>query len=465
MRIRLYKAFALCYLSGVLLNKPKKTLLLIPLAALVLLAPSCAPEAVSSASAESLLPSSSDYTSIHDLREAFAAFPSAHSYKMHVVVAPATGDKTIYDVTYAENYVFSEEPSADWGYALSEKGVYALSLQEDAVKGGELVTGADENVIKSLWDSGLFSTLASVPASLFPSGSRQEDITDKLARLAVFSVLDLPSSSYVSLEKMTASLTASIDTLSLLLTFTKFTVTASFSAFGSAESDLVLAYLKAGGSYLTPVEPFREARDLFKANNFSRTAYSLSDNVTVVGTEHFLPTYFYGEYNAKGASEGYSSFGLLGIDHKTYNGALLDGSYYFTLSGTTISLLSSKAYSGSSDIPGVVYNYPSNLLLWKRYEAFATNGEGASLTTSDSRILADFVANYQIGSVLTSNGATATSLTMAITNIENAQAKVLFTLAYEKTGHATGEIPFEMVDFGRANLAAVDNFIATNHLG
>jgi hypothetical protein len=393
--------------------------------------------------------SSVDYSSVNDLRGAFKALGVSHSYVMKTESVLATSKTaTAWQNVYTENYAMSLLKGADWGYAVGSKGLYQLSLVDGAVRAGEYLKKDDGSSYSSLWDSGLFSTFAAVDYTVFAEGATSAEITDKKTRLALMDGIGLAAANYANLTSVTASMSGDVSSLSIVLALTKVTFTVTFASFGTAKNDLIDDCLKTAAPYEASAD-ISFIRDAFMDNNYEHAIVDSND--VVVGYEHFCPLYFYNDY---------SSSGLMSLDHKKYNNVEYTGSYSFNISGTTVSLFTSHVYNESPDLVNVVYNYPSNLLLWSRLEALDKDTTKTGVyKTDDARIVADFVSNYQLSSSLSSAGATASALQMTLSDVGSSSAVCLFTL-YCYVGTALNYMEIKMLKFGSSNLKVVDDFMA-----
>jgi hypothetical protein len=460
----------LCYLFGVSKEvdfMKRNVILLISAGAMLFSCANPSRSDESSSSSESHADSSSgvDFSSIDNLRAAFQTLKGLRNYRMDVSFV---GADSSYDFSRfcTEKYVYDTLPSAEWGYVLGEEGVYGISLYQNNLVSSELLTNSKGEKYQSVWDADLVKSFASLTDE-FSDGEKEHVFTLKSNKLFLLGMADLSATSFLNLKKVEAQIGNGLETLSLKITMTNGSYyTFEFDDFSKCSNEFVDGFLAKGGKAFVPEENLEMVRKLFQTDNYNRDVLDLQTGAST-GTEHFLPTYFCGEYSQTGSS------GLMGINGKKMKVATADdsghvsetevtlyGSYYFTLSGNNVDVMVSQPYNASWDIPSKdVYNYPSNMLLWSSLQYLEESIVGEQYVTVSAKVIADFVANYQLTDILKNSKATATSLEVDIANLAT-NPLVTFVLSYS-IGSASDTISFPMKDFGRANIDAIDTFMAT----
>lgn len=437
-----------------------------------LLLSSCGQVAVSSTetskASDSASPSASSVDlACSDLRTALSKLRGIRNYSLNI---SASNSRVTYNRYYTENYVYEDKTDAELGYVCADEGVFRISKLDEEFVGSELLKDKSGAVYTDLWSSGLFRSFADFKDE-FASGVTSGKMTSKINILYLLSILDYSGSDYPSVSSVKVSIADSLNTLEFqLFMASSYSVTCLVQDVGNTTATEVVDYLKNGGQALTPDGNLLKARDLFKTNNYNRDVLDFSTNASV-GTEHFMPTYFYGDYTAA------ASWGLLGIKNKTISGSVstsagtsqvsytLNGAYYFVISGGAVSPHFADVYNASWDIPSKdVYNYPSNLLIWSCFERLKTVGVDRAYQVVDKNLLADFVNNYQLGTIISEAGASVVSLDIVMKDMSYASAQVTFNLNYVLSG-AMSTMSFPMKSFGAANVKTVDDFISTYHLG
>lgn len=405
---------------------------------------------------------SSDIGEAKDLSSCLGVLAKCDNFTMNVIYDSKTVYRD-YNRYYTSSYVYDEEEKNEWGYVLGKNGVYSVGKYQDALVSSELLTDSKGNAIHDL--SSVVKGFSGLTDE-FASGVKKRAFNSKGNKLFLLSLVNLQPTDYLSISTANATMGENIYSLNFNLSLNGGgTYTISFTNFLSTHAEDLETYLSSGAKELNPNENLAAARDLFKGNNFNRDVLDFESGASV-GTEHFLPTYFYGAYTTS------VSWGLMGIDDyyikaqvttsssTTIQEVELFGSYMFTLSGSNVSLSSAQPYNVSPSIPSKdVYNYPSNLLLWSSFEFLKEEYLGQQYSTDRSSIIADFVKNYQLTDTLKNSNATATALEVDLEGFEGKNPIVTFKLSYSQ-GTAKGTLLFPMKDFGKANVAAVDSFMA-----
>jgi hypothetical protein len=405
---------------------------------------------------------SEEVAKANDLSSCLSILSKADDLTMNVIYDSKT---TYFDYNryYTPSYVYDEQEKNEWGYVLGKNGVFSVSKYQDAFVTSELLSDAEGKAITSL--SSFVKGFSSL-TNEFDAGVKKRAFNSKANKLFLLSLINVAPTEYLNLSAANATMGSDIYSLAFNLVFADGgAYTISFTNFLSTHATDLEAFLAGGAKELTPNENLSAARDLFKGNNFNRDVLDFESGASV-GTEHFLPTYFYGSYTTS------VSWGLMGIDDyyikaqittssaTTTQEVELFGSYMFTLSGSSVSLSAGQPYNVSPSIPSKdVYNYPSNLLLWSSFEFLKEDYLGQQYTTERASVLQDFVKNYQLTETLSNAKATATSLEVDLEGMDGKSPLVTFKLAYSQ-GTAKGTLVFPMKDFGKANIAAVDTFMA-----
>jgi len=405
---------------------------------------------------------STEIAGAKDLSSCLAILAKCDDFTMNVVY----DSKTVYhdyNRYYTPSYVYDEEEKNEWGYVLGKNGVYSVGKYHDALVSSELLTDSKGSAISSL--SSVVKGFSGLTDE-FASGVKKRAFNSKANKLFLLSLVNLQPTDYLSISAANATMGEDIYSLNFNLSLDDGgAYTISFTDFLSAHASDLEAYLSSGAKELSPNENLAAARDLFYGNNFNRDVLNFATGASE-GTEHFLPTYFYGAYINS------VSWGLMGIDDyyvkaqvatassTTIQEVELFGSYMFTLSGSSVSLSSAQPYNASPSIPSKdVYNYPSNLLLWSSFGFLDEEYLGQQYSTDRASIVADFVKNYQLADTLKSSNAMATALEVDLEGFDGKNPVVTFKLSYSQ-GTAKGTLLFPMKDFGKANVAAVDSFMA-----
>lgn len=399
-----------------------------------------------------------------NLNSAISTYQTNGTYKLSV-------DSTVssfasFEIVYTSSYVYADQDGSEWGYVEGGSGVFRISydLDNSTLRSSELLKDASGAVYDSIYGHGLFPSLLDLKTPNFET-SLQQKITDKLDRLALLQIAGFATGDYASCSDFYASITQNDpDSLSFSFVKSKQTYTITASAAGQASSSLVESYLKENKDPFTPSLVLEELRELFKDNNFNRDVIDLGDHSVSYGTEHYLPKYFYGDYNETGAANGAFSQGYLSLNHQKIKGDTSNTSYYgtylFSIQNNAINLFTTGAYSTSPDITGeYVLNYPSNLKLWDYLEYAELDGEEGSYSLSREDLLWDFAKNNQIDDDFTSGDYSPTKLQFTISDSGNSNEKVTFEIFYNGTG-GKGSCVFTFMDFGGADIALIDTFIA-----
>jgi len=407
-----------------------------------------------------------DPASLVDLKSAYSALAASQNYKIGVQLESKNGGKGLYyEVTYTNRYVYGDRVGKEWGYGLSDKGVYRLDTTEEGLLASEPLLATDGTTINSLYSSGLFISFADFAVDEFAANEQTHTFSNKKNKLAALKMAGFSTNDFFNLDSVETSISKQglIDSFWLKVTVGEQIYRITIEAFADAKNGNVDLFLSNGGTAYDAPSILHQARDLFKDKNYSRSVIDYSDNTTNDGTEHFLPDYFYGDYNENGAKQGAVSMGWMGINHKKYNNVDLYGTYLFTLASSTVSLNTTGVYNASPDISskGNV-NYPSNLALWDRLEFVKAGDSEGNYLTTDSTILTDFADNYQIASSLSAISAAPSRLTIAMANLGKTAGTVTFKLFYKTATSAENYAIFPMFDFGSSNIKAVDNFMATS---
>lgn len=452
---------ALCYLSlvaeGLFMKKKIVSLLvLIPLLSMT----GCGENTVSSERT-----SAKDGSDIHDLYSAFTALAKAKNYQVNIEVSSESGSAPYsYNVTYTDRYVYCDKSGAEWGYALSSQGAYRVDTVSTGFVASELLFDETGTSYSDLIGSGLFASFADFVSDGFTNSDQNLVIKNKKNQLAALKFVGLSTSDFFDLTSVEASIGSKglLSSFYLDVTVAKVLRHVTVSAFGDAKLAALDSFVASAAPFEAPVN-LAMARVLFKAKNYSRSVIDYSDNLTNDGTEHFLPDYYYGDYNANGAKQGAASAGWMGINHKKYKGEDLYGTYLFSLTSSGVSLNTTGVYNVSPDISskGNV-NYPSNLVLWERLELANQNGDENHYQDNDYATLVDFCSNYQLTTSLSAINASPTRLAIQMANMGAKNQTVTFKLYYQVSGSDENYVIFPMFDFGRSNLGVVDGFIRTS---
>lgn len=419
-------------------------------------------ENTASSGASSVKESSED---VHDLYSAFTTLAKAKNYQVTIDVSPESGSEPYsYNITYTDRYVYCNKSGAEWGYALSPQGAYRLDTVSNGFVASELLLDETGTSYSDLISSGLFSSFADFVSEGFTSADQDVIIKNKKNQLAALKFVGLSTSDYFNLTSVEAGISSQglLSSFFLDVTVSKILYHVSLSAFGDAKVDALDRFVATAKPFEAPTN-LSKARVLFKAKNYSRSVIDYSDNLTNDGTEHFLPDYYYGDYNANGAKQGAASAGWMGINHKKYKGVDLYGTYLFSLTTSGVSLNTTGVYNASPDISskGNV-NYPSNLVLWDRLELADENGDENHYLDTDEATLVDFCSNYQLTASLSAIKASPTRLAIEMADMGARKQTVTFKLYYQASGSDENYAIFPMFDFGYSNLSVVDSFIKTS---
>jgi len=411
------------------------------------------------------LSSASTPADITNLRAAFTALAKATNYQATIDVSFAASSAPYsYHQTYTDRYVYCDKAEAEWGYALAPEGLYRIDTTATGYLASETLRDDSGAAYLSLYPSALFTSFADFALDEFADSDLDAMMKNKKNQLVALKLVGLSISDYFNLTSVEASISQKglVSSFFLEVSLPQEVRHLSISAFGDAKIADLDSFVRAASPFAAPTN-LASVRTLFKAKNYSRSVIDYSDNATNDGTEHFLPDYFYGDYNANGAKQGAVSEGWMGINHKKYKGVDLYGTYLFSLVSSTVSLNTTGVYNASPDISakGNV-NYPSNLALWDRLEFCIQGADEEHYETSDALSLSDFVSNYQLTASLSAIKAAPTRLSLVFAELGESTQSVTFKLYYQTSGSKENYVIFPMFDFGKSNLAVVDNFIKTS---
>ena len=421
---------------------------------------------------------SNEESSIHadasSIQEALTKLALLKDYDIETKAMYADGEKLSFTNYYNPNYIYCDYPSYETGYGQNDKGVFRFDLYKEEYRASEKL---DES---SLWDSDLVKSLTLDPNLFSNVSDRLVSVTNKKARLQWLDFLDFSTESLVSIDEATIELTKnSVDGLVFTLTIEDNTFISRIRHVGYGGDDNVAAFVKDA----TPAkidEPLKAVEKDFKLNNYIRIVedeYTVSESKQRVGTEYYLPNYFYQHYYASSgnavASAGYLSLHNKKIDTGNGEYAYFDGAYMFTLTSDLTEIQSFLAtgpafVTNVYDMPSIM-NYPSLMLMFDHNLQFfdlddTLSHDGVSYSTEYAPILYDFYYFSQVAQVLPEEFTTRKPLKLSVSydegNLEGTEDdKITFLFRFKNDG-VYYDCEFKYEQFGCAEIPSVEEFAA-----
>ena len=417
---------------------------------------------------------SSINTDASSIQEALTKLALLKDYDIETKAVYADGEKLSFTNYYNPNYIYCDYPSYETGYGENEKGVFRFDLYKEEFRASEQF---DES---SLWGSKLVKSLTLDPNLFANTSEKYVSVTNKKARLQWLDFLDFSTETLVSIDEATIELTKnSVDGLVFTLTIEDNTFTSRVRHVGYGGDDNVAAFVK-GATPAKIAEPLKAVEADFKLNNYIRIVedeYTVSDSKQRVGTEYYLPNYFYQHYYASSgyavASAGYISLHNKKIDTGDGDPVHFDGAYMFTLTSDLTEMQSFLAtgpafVTNVYDMPSIM-NYPSLMLMFDHNLQFfdlddTSSYDGVSYTTEYAPILYDFYYFSQVAQVLPEDFTTRKPLKLSVTydegNHEGTEDdKITFLFRFKNDG-VYYDCEFKYEEFGCAEIPAVEEFAA-----
>lgn len=403
-------------------------------------------------------PATSVVTTHEGVLGALEALVKSKSVQLTFQMESESGAKGLaYHTTYRPNYVYSDDPGKEWGYIQSDDGVYSLGANDDyEIVPGEILKKNNE-AVASLWDADLFPYFTDFDLREFPE-SDSYSLGNKINIMATMDLFGISRTRYLDVGAVTVTAGATWSDFSLRLVLGPAVYVCTVSGWDVPSTD-VEDFLKAGGKAYIPDTALIEMRDLFEADNYNRDVRDYSDPTVSLGTEHFTPEYFYGDYVP---GSGAASSGIMSIKKQTLlnpstgQNVSLNGCYYFTIQNNQVVPTLGRAYNASSDIASVCF-YLHHPLLFDRFQYVANNN--GIYTTSKQEVLKDFATNNQVASIISEAGYSLYRLDFTIDNPSSDKEVVTFDLYFGTAEDNLGFVRYVFQDFGKANLSVVDKFM------
>ena len=421
------------------------------------------------ASAETSI--NSDASSI---QEALQKLALLQDYDIETKATYADGEKLSFTNYYNPNYIYCDYPSFETGYGQNEKGVFRFDLYKEEYRASEKL---DES---SLWGSSLVKSLTLDPNLFSKVSDKYVSVTNKRARLQWLDFLDFSAEALVSISEATIELTKdSVDGLLFTLVIEDNTFISRVRHVGYGGDDNVLEFVK-GASPAKIDASLKAVEADFKLNNYIRIVedeYTVSSSKQRVGSEYYLPNYFYQYYYPSSeyaiASAGYISLHNKKIDTGDGDPVEFDGAYMFTLTSDLTEIQTFLAtgpafVTNIYDMPSIM-NYPSLMLMFDHNLQFfdlddSLSYDGVSFSTEYLPILYNFYEFSQIGQVLPADYTTRKPLKLSVTydegNLDGAEDdKITFLFRFKNDG-VYYDCEFKYEQFGCAEIPAVEEFAA-----
>ncbi|MDY2914100.1 MAG: hypothetical protein SOV58_05695 [Candidatus Enteromonas sp.] len=441
------------------------------LAASALLA-SCGTSPISSASSSEEIAS----VDMQSPSAALASLAKAKNYTIDVEIAILGSSSTItpfdtHQVVFTPRTYSYITSQYEFGYAQGADGVFPYSIEGTGVLPGEVLRDKDGKAIPSLWNSGLFGSLASLEGT--PVDQNDEfAISNKSARLALLDIAGLSRDNYPSLSNLTASIVEGQLSIGGYLTVEEKVYHLSYAVkdVNSSRSDLIAEYLEEGHGAFVPGESLQAIRDLFYSNNY--THYYTDASGAIQGYERFHPDYYVFTCGSEMMSQGYFPSGMVGLDHKKdpATGISYDGCYSLTPSSTDngknivdFTVMSSFPYNSSTRDVAEAYTYPSYLQLWENLQFVQEYqkdlphaGIEEAYVIYDVSVAEDFAKNFGYLAWLSENGYQAKGVLIEAKDLDTDPVVYLSLLL-----HTGDYLEFEFGEFSTTYVPLIDQWLST----
>lgn len=405
--------------------------------------------------------SSSSLIASEGLKSDVIALSNSQNLTISIAIATSSGALGLsYNNYYTPNYVYSEDfNNGDWGYIESSEGVYPVNQEDDgSLLPGELLYSDSGLLLTGLWDQGLFPYFSSLNTDEFPETSGDYVLKNKLNILTMLDIYGFSRSRYLEVESITFHsgeyLTDFTAKLQLGSAIYQLSVVNT-----SPSNETIDSFISNGGTAFTPDEGLVKMRSLFEADNYNRDVIDYSSQESI-GTEHFTPDYFYGDYDTTVAVP----YGLMRFSNETitYSGYQfeMNGCYYFTVQSNQVVLSPSNPYNSSADIASVCF-YLHDPLLFSSFQHVEFDSSNNTYSTTDQEILIDFAENNQVYDQIVEIGASLYRLDFKLYDIFEDTAEVEFNLYYGLSESDLNVATYRFLDFGSANVTLLDTFLTT----
>lgn len=422
-------------------------------------------------SSSSISSSESSYQ-VSSLYEAFNLLSSSKNYDIETKALYGDGSKLTYHNLFQPTYTFCDYPDYETGYASKNGEIFRFDLYHEQYVASEAYEGSD------IYEEGYALSLDFDPAIFKDSQEKVMEITAKKAKLQWLSFLELDTTNLLYIESAEVELTGNdINSLTFRLEFDGAAFTSKITHFGNAGDAGIEEFLN-DASPATIDESLLIAKDDFALDNYVRV---IEEEVTVssetkarIGTEYYLPNYFYTHYFAS-SGFGIQSSGYISLHNKKLvyeeEEVNFDGAYYFALN-EDLSALSSFLATGPAfttnvyDMPSIM-NYASKLEMFDHNLQFfevadESDYDGVTYTTDKQSILHEFFAFCQVGYLLDENYATRYLRSLSISidegNSDLPEDDVIVFLFSLKQDGVFYNCEYRYEQFGKANIPCVEEF-------
>ena len=359
--------------------KSTKTLILWPLAALLLSCGGNGPAPSASSEDSSFAP-----PSIDSLKQGMRYLRDNKDYTLSF--SSVAGKASFYFTPSSVGFAVEGHPELNQSLYEDGTGIYKIHYDGGYLASDYLLDSEGEYV-KDVYANAA-TTLYGVSSAYVEKIAEDAEkllITDKSYRMAFIQAVGYTRNDYLHLNSLEASYAEG--TLRFTLSLSEETNVYVLSSLGTTVDPNVSTYLASGGGALILDEYLDEARRLMKGDNFTRLIYDF-DAKGYVGQEVFTEHYFYGSYT-----------GGMEFDNPDLN---LYGVYYFSVVDGQVSFLSRPIY----EEPSVeqCYHYPTFMALWSQMEYLKEGGpgigdydyQGEAYTLYDEQLILDFAKNNSL---------------------------------------------------------------------
>lgn len=395
-----------------------------------------------------------------DLKTAYSYLSEAHNYQIMVDTTVPRG--ATFMTSFTDKYVWCDKKKDEWGLGLYKDGVANISYDDNGdLVAGEILKDKENRIQKQLWGSGLFASFADI-SDEFGDNEKEHVFTNKLNKLSILKLMGLSSSMLLDIKSATTTIVDELTTLDITLEFDYGKYILTVEAVGDTKS-VCDSFITSSAPYILD-DDLAGTRLAFFEDNYNRDVLDYEDEKLSYGIEHFMPQYFYGEYNSYGAQHLAASAGYLAIKNKVYKDQKLNGTYLFTLTESReVNLFTAGYYNDATNIHGVGFGYMSDLILWNKLELSTYDSKAGCYTFTNQKIVDDFVVVNQLVDSLNQAGYSAYKVELYLDDPKTKEDAVFFKLYYgpDQLGYYAA---YKFMDFGRANMSMVDRFIEDNKL-
>ena len=382
--------------------------------------------------------------------------------KNYTLISNASDKIISHQLVYTENYmgrVSQESPEITKLYNSDENGTYCLEFNQDTYVASEY--RSDKNV----WESKLFPSFYHESEKFINSikdDATTVNVTDKNYKIVLVQMMGYKSTDVLNLSDVTISYSDATGAV-IAGKYKNINFSYTVGRIGTSKSTIVTNYVSEGGVAYSPTAEQRAMREGMRSNNYAQSIYNFgetSESTGFIGDYAFNPHYFFTKYYGGTDWTGYISLDCPESTDPEDTHGELHGVFLFTVISGELKI--NPNYISNNPNIVEVMTYPSKLSLldnlqllepWKGKYVTGFTKEGVGYTTTNSKIIKDFSANFNMDNSF--QGQQPVAVSVDIVMEEGLLKKVTFyyTMSVAGTQYV---YPIPFYAFGQIGQASLD---------